>query len=138
MSKKRVLFLCVENSCRSQMAEALLNRLAQDRFEAESAGISPSRVHPLAIRVMREMGIDISKNRSKSVDEMAGKRFDYVITVCDPAREACPVFPSAGQVLHWSFEDPAAAVGEDRLEVFRRVRDQIDRQIRAFLKGSRP
>jgi arsenate reductase (thioredoxin) len=126
-TKKRVLFLCTGNSCRSQMAEGALRELAGDRFEAASAGTNPTRINPMAGRVMAEIGIDISEQRSKSVVEMMGERFDYIITVCDRARETCPVFPGTAQKLHWSFDDPAAAEGgeEKRLEVFRRVREEI-------------
>ncbi|MBI3696804.1 MAG: arsenate reductase ArsC [Acidobacteria bacterium] len=117
------------------MAEALLRHLAGDHFDAASAGTHPTGLHPLAIEVMRELGIDISRHRSKKADEFAGQRFDYVITVCDPAREACPLFPGAGRMLHWSFDDPAAAEGsrEERLAVFRRVRDEITDQMRRFV-----
>lgn len=126
-TKKRVLFLCTGNSCRSQMAEGALRELAGDRFEAASAGTSPTQINPMAVRVMAEIGIDVSEQRSKSVVEMMGEQFDYVVTVCDHAREACPVFPGAARHLHWSFDDPASAEGseEERLEVFRRVRDEI-------------
>jgi len=132
--KKRVLFLCTGNSCRSQMAEGLLRHLAGTRFVAESAGTNPTRINPLAIRVMAEIAIDISGQRSKPVEEMMVEPFDYLITVCDRAREACPVFPGAALRLHWSFEDPAEAVGteDERLIVFRRVRDQIAAQISRF------
>ncbi len=117
------------------MAEGLLRHLADDHFEAASAGTHPAGLHPLAIEVMRELGIDISSHRSKKADEFAGQPFDYVVTVCDPAREACPLFPGAGRMLHWSFDDPAAAEGsrEERLAVFRRVRDEITAQIRRFV-----
>ena len=127
----RVLFLCVGNSARSQMAEGWLRHLAGDRFEAASAGTHPTGVHPLAVEAMREVGIDLSGHRSKSAEEYAGQRFDYVVTVCDPAREACPLFPGAGAMLHWSFDDPAAATGTDRerLAVFRRVRDEIGERV---------
>src|SRR5436305_10415878 len=109
--KLRVLILCTGNSARSQMAEGLL-RHGGTRFEVESAGTQPSQVRDEAITVMRELGIDISTHRSKSVDEFAGQPFDYVITVCDQAREHCPVFPAATQRIHWSFDDPAAATGD--------------------------
>lgn len=131
--KKRVLILCTGNSARSQMAEGLLRHDAGQRFEIESAGTKASFVRPEAITVMREIGIDITGHRSKSVDEFAGQQFDYVITVCDNARETCPVFFGPAQKLHHDFEDPAAATGseEQRLAVFRRVRDQL----RAFLRS---
>src|SRR5208282_2469590 len=129
--KKRALILCTGNSARSQMAEGLLRHDAGERFEVESAGTKPSSVRPEAIAVMRELGIDISGQRSKSVEEFAGQRFDAVITVCDSARESCPVFFGSAKRLHQSFEDPAASDGpeEERLAVFRRVRDQL----RAYL-----
>jgi len=114
------------------MAEGLLRHSAGDRFEVVSAGVSPTRVRPEAIEAMGEIGIDISTHRSKSVDEFAGREFDYVITVCDNANEQCPVFPGETTRIHWSFEDPAAAEGDEpaRLAVFRRVRDEIARKIR--------
>ena len=107
--RQRVLFVCTGNSARSQMAEGLLRHEAGDRFEVFSAGTHPTQVRPEAIVVMREIGIDISPHRSKSVDEFAGQAFDYVITVCDNANETCPVFPGRARRLHWPFEDPAAA-----------------------------
>lgn len=123
----RVLFLCVHNSARSQMAEGLLRARAGDRFEVCSAGSEVAEVRPLAIRAMAEIGINISAQRSKTTDEFAGEEFDYVITVCDDAREACPYFPGAVRRLNWPFEDPSAARGseDERLAVFRRVRDAI-------------
>lgn len=136
MRKRKVLFLCVGNSCRSQMGEGFLRHLAGDRFEPASAGIHPVGLHPLAVEVMKEVGIDISKHRSKSVDEFVALDIDHVITVCDPAKEACPMFPGGTSVLHWSFDDPAAAQGdqEERLAVFRRVRDEIAGQVRKFVQ----
>jgi arsenate reductase len=135
--KKRVLILCTGNSARSQMAEGLLRHLAGDLFEVESAGVEPSHVRPQAIEAMREIGIDISGNRSKPVDEFLGREFDYVITVCDNARERCPVFPGKSKRIHWSFDDPAAARGDERavLAVFRRVRDEIRERLRQFIIG---
>jgi arsenate reductase len=132
--KKRVLILCTGNSARSQMAEGLLRHDAGDAFEVESAGTKPSSVRPEAITVMRELGIDISRHRSKHVDEFEGQRFDYVITVCDNAREACPVFFGAAQKLHHDFQDPAALAGpeEHRLAVFRRVRDELRGYLQEF------
>jgi len=132
--KKRVLFLCTGNSCRSQMAEGLLRELAGNEFDAASAGTNPTQVNPTAVRVMAEAAIDITGQHSKPVEEMIGQRFDYVITVCDRAREACPLFPGAARQLHWSFEDPAEATGteEERLRVFRRVRDEIAERVRDF------
>ena len=125
MEKTKVLFLCTHNSARSQMAEGLLRHLAGDRFEVMSAGTEATHVRPLAVRAMDEVGIDISGQESKTLDRYVGEPFDYVITVCDEANEACPFFPSAAERLHWSLPDPAAAQGteEERLEVFRSVRD---------------
>jgi len=125
--KKRVLILCTGNSARSQMAEGLLRRDAGDRFEVFSAGVDPTAVKPEAIEAMREVGIDISNHRSKSVDEFTGQEFDYVITVCDNANEQCPLFPGKTQRIHWSFEDPAAVQGDKsiRLAAFRRIREEI-------------
>ncbi len=132
---KSVLILCTGNSARSQMAEGLLRHLASDRFDVYSAGTRPSVVRPEAIAVMAEMGIDISHHRSKSVDELAGREFDYVITVCDAAREVCPIFPRTTQRFHWSFLDPAAENGseEERKAAFRSIRDQILDQLKRFL-----
>jgi arsenate reductase len=131
---RRVLILCTGNSARSQMAEALLRHDAGDRFDVFSAGTRPSRVRPEAITVMRELGIDISSHRSKHVDEFAGQSFDYVLTVCDHARESCPVFPGRAVHVHRSFDDPAVVEGseEERLRVFRRVRDQLREYLRTF------
>jgi arsenate reductase len=127
MTKKRVLILCTGNSARSQMAEGLLRHDAGDRFEVESAGTKPTHVRPEAIAVMRELGIDISGHRSKHVDEFVGQTFDSVLTVCDNARESCPIFPDATVTLHRNFDDPAALHGtqQERLTLFRRVRDEI-------------
>jgi arsenate reductase len=129
--KQRVLFLCTHNSARSQMAEGLLHALAGDRFEAMSAGTEATHVRPLAIRAMRELGVDISGQESKTLDRYLREPFDYVITVCDDANEACPFFPGAANRLHWSFEDPSRAKGseEERLAVFRSVRDRIRQRI---------
>lgn len=133
--RKRVLILCTGNSARSQMAEGLLRHVAGDRFEVQSAGVAPTEVRAEAITVMRELGIDISKQRSKSVAEFTGQEFAYVITVCDNANEQCPVFPGNTKRIHWSFADPAAAEGDEptRLVVFRRVRDEILQQLRWFV-----
>jgi arsenate reductase len=132
--KPRVLILCTGNSARSQMAEGLLRHEAGDRFEIVSAGTRPTQVRPEAIAVMREIGIDISGHRSKSVEEFLGQSFDYVLTVCDSAQESCPTFPGKAQRLHQSFEDPAAATGswEERLLAFRRVRDALREYLRQF------
>jgi arsenate reductase len=135
--KKRVLILCTGNSARSQMAEGLLRHEAGKRFAVESAGTKASFVRPEAIAVMRELGIDISEHRSKNVSEFEGQHFDYLITVCDNARETCPVFFGAAQKLHHNFEDPAALTGsqEERLAGFRRVRDQLRAYLRGFSNG---
>jgi arsenate reductase len=135
MDKARVLFVCTHNSARSQMAEGLLRHLAGDRYEAFSAGTEVSSVRPEAISVMAELGIDISDQHSKSVDQFVGQQFAWVITVCDRARESCPYFPGAEQTAHWGFDDPAEAQGsdEERLHVFRRVRDEIHERLRMFI-----
>ena len=132
--KKRVLILCTGNSARSQMAEGLLRHDAGDRFDVFSAGTAPSKVRPEAISVMRELDIDITGHRSKSVSEFDGQPFDYVLTVCDNARESCPIFPSQAKLIHRSFEDPAAVQGseEARLAAFRRVRDELRDYLRTF------
>ncbi len=129
--RARVLFVCTHNSARSQMAEGLLRDRAGDRFEVTSAGTEATHVRPLAIRAMAEIGIDISRQESKTLQRYLGEPFDYVITVCDDANEACPFFPGARNRLHWSLEDPARAEGseEERLAVFRRVRDEIREHI---------
>jgi arsenate reductase len=133
---KHVLILCTGNSARSQMAEGLLRQQGGDQFEVFSAGMEPGRVNPLAIEAMREIGIDISDHRSKSVDEFIGQEFDYVITVCDKAKESCPIFPGKAQRIHWSIDDPAAAEGDKaiRLAIFRRLRDEIRERLRSFLQ----
>jgi len=134
--KIRVLILCTGNSARSQMAEGWLNHLAGDRFQAFSAGSAPvGYVHPLAIRVMAEAGVDISHGRSKSMNEFLDQPFDYVITVCAPAAEACPVYPGSARRLHRPIDDPAEATGseEERLAAFRRVRDEIRAQLETFI-----
>lgn len=135
--KKRVLMLCTGNSARSQMAEGLLRHDAGERFDVESAGTKPSLVRPEAIDAMREIGIDISGQRSKHLDEFQGQRFDYVITVCDNAREACPVFFGGVKRLHHSFDDPAAFTGPEgeKQAVFARVRDELRIYLREFARG---
>jgi arsenate reductase len=137
--KKRVLILCTGNSARSQMAEGLLRHEAGARFEVFSAGTKPTRMRPEAIAVMRELGIDISGQRSKSVDEFSGQQFDYVLTVCDDANESCPIFPGHAITIHHNFEDPARRQGseEERLAAFRRVRDEIGPYLRKFPPESR-
>jgi arsenate reductase (thioredoxin) len=135
-NKKRVLILCTGNSARSQMAEGILRHDGGDEFEVESAGVKPGSVRPEAIQVMRELGIDISDHRSKSVDEFVGQEFDYVITVCDKANESCPVFPGKTRRIHQSFEDPPPPdVGsdEERVAIFRRVRNEIREWMRGFI-----
>lgn len=136
--RRRVLFLCVHNSARSQMAEGILRDRAGDRFEAHSAGNEATVVRPLAIQAMAEIGIDIGAQRSKATTEYAGQRFDYAINVCDDATEACPYFANATHQIHWAFDDPAAAQGDEaeRLAVFRRVRDQIVTHIEEFVSGA--
>lgn len=132
--KKRVLILCTGNSARSQMAEGLLRHDAGDGFVVESAGTKPSSVRPEAIAVMKEVGIDITSHLSKHVDEFAGQDFDYVLTVCDNAKESCPVFFGRATRLHHSFNDPAAVEGseEKRLGAFRRVRDELRSYLKKF------
>ena len=133
---RRVLFVCTGNRARSQMAEGLLRHLAGDRFRAYSAGTEPKGIAPLTIEVMREIGIDVSKQRSKSVEEFAGQAFDYVITVCDVADEQCPTFPGEGKRLHWSVEDPAEAKARDvpLPEAFRAARDDLRQRIEGFVQ----
>jgi arsenate reductase len=134
MNKKRLLVLCTGNSARSQMGEGLFRHIGGEPWEVHSAGTRPSLVRPEAIAVMRELEIDITGHRSKSVDEFSGQFFDYVVTVCDNARDNCPVFPSSATRIHWSFEDPAAVQGteEVRLAAFRRIRDQIRARVEEF------
>ncbi len=138
MEKKRVLILCTGNSARSQMAEGLLRYDAGERFDVESAGTKPGIVRPEAIAAMKELDIDISGHRSKHVDEFDGQKFDYVITVCDNAKESCPVFFGAAKRLHQSFDDPAALEGseEERLTLFRRVRGELRGYLADFAKAS--
>ena len=126
-AQARVLFLCTHNSARSQIAEGLLRHLAGERFEVMSADTEAAHVRPLAVRAMAEVGVDISGQESKTLERYLGQPFDYVVTVCDEANEACPFFPGAKNRLHWSLEDPAQATGseEERLAVFRRVRDEL-------------
>jgi len=134
-TRSRVLFLCVHNSARSQMAEAMLRAWAGDRFEAHSAGNAVSQVRSEAIAVMDELGIDLRGQRSKDVAEYAGQRFDWAITTCDENQEACPVFPGATHREYWPFDDPSAAAGspEERLATFRRVRAEIAARMREFI-----
>lgn len=135
MKKASVLFLCMHNSCRSQMAEGLLRSMAGDRFEVASAGLEPQEVNPLAVRVMQEIGIDISKQRSKDVKDFLTRHFGYLITVCDETDEKCPTLPGIAARLHWPFIDPAKQAGSEeiRLIIFRMVRDQIKAKIAEWL-----
>jgi len=135
MIKPRVLFVCTENSYRSQMAEGFLRHHAADRFEAFSGGGEPGKLNPTAVEVMREVGLDISGHRSKDVAEFLGQNFHFIVRVCDKVRETCPVLPGAIWYLDWSLEDPAAAKGSptERMTVFRRVRDEIERRVLDFI-----
>jgi len=137
--KRRVLFLCTGNSCRSQMAEGWLRHLAGEDFDVVSAGTQPARLNPYAVNAMQEVKIDISNHASERVDLYLGQRFDYVITVCDHAAETCPTFTCATSLLHWSFEDPAKAKGtyDQQMAVFRKIRDEIADRIRRFINESR-
>jgi len=135
-NKKRVLFLCTGNSARSQMAEGLLRQLAGNDYDVVSAGTSPKGVHPRTAEVMKESGIDVSTHTSKDVAQFSDWQFDYVITVCDRAKEHCPIFPGAAPI-HWGFDDPAEAESTQQLATFRRVRDEIRQRIRLFLLANR-
>ena len=142
MKKQRVLFVCIHNSARSQMAEAFLNLAGGDRFEAESAGLEPGKINPLVVEVMREIGVDLSQKGTWDVFEVyrQGKQYDYVVTVCDEASgERCPVFPGAAARLHWNFEDPSSFTGsqKEKLAKTRMVRDQIRQRIALFIKEIR-
>jgi len=132
--KKKVLFLCTGNSARSQMAEGLLRHLRNNEFEVFSAGVDPKGVHPRAVEAMREIGIDISQQKSKHVDDLSVKEFDYIITLCDHAAQNCPVFPGKGERRHHGFSDPAVLQGtnQDVLEAFRKVRDEIKEFVLSF------
>ena len=132
--KKRILFLCTGNSCRSQMAEGLLRHFRGNKFEVYSAGVKPTRINPLSIKAMNEIGIDISNQKSKSVEEFLSQPFDIVVTVCDNAKQTCPIFPGKYKKLHWNLGDPAEAKGsdEERLKVFRKIRDAIRSKINGF------
>jgi arsenate reductase len=140
MIKQKVLFICVHNSARSQMAEAFLKQFAGDKFEVESAGLEPGTLNPLAVEVMKEAGIDISQNKTKSVLDFyrQGREYDYVITVCDESQSArCPVFPGGGRRLHWGFDDPSGFAGspQEKLEKTRAVRELIKKEIQKFLSS---
>ena len=137
ITKKKVLFLCTGNSCRSQMAEGLLRYFAGDTFDVYSAGTKPApEVNPLAVEVMKEIGIDISKQYPKHVKDFIDKKIDYAITTCDNAKDSCPVFPGKAEYIHWGLEDPADATGtkEERLKVFRKTRDLIYDKLQEFMK----
>lgn len=137
--KQRVLFLCTHNSARSQMAEGLLRDLGGDRFDAFSAGSEATHVRPLAIRAMKELGIDVSRQESKTLDHYLQEPFDYVITVCDQANDSCPIFPGGKQRLHWSLPDPSQAQGteDEQLAVYRSVRDDLRERIEQELLATR-
>jgi arsenate reductase len=140
-SKVKVLFLCTGNSARSQMAEGYLRHMAGDRYEAISAGTEPKELNPLAVEAMEEVGIDISHHKSKDVKALLDQHIPYIVTVCDSAKERCPIFPGSLKFMHWGLQDPAAAQGShgEKLAVFRRVRDEIARNIeREFLTEVAP
>jgi arsenate reductase len=141
MKKKKVLFVCVHNSARSQMAEAFLKLYASDRFEVESAGLEPGTLNPLVVEAMKEIGIDISKNKTKSAFDFLkqGKKFHYVVTVCDEASaERCPMFPGVAEKLRWSFEDPSALRGtkEEKLKTIKEIRDSINAKVVRFIQDT--
>ena len=140
VEKGKVLFLCTGNSCRSQMAEGFLRDMASDCFEVYSAGLKPSSVNPLAIKAMAGVGVDISAHTSDSLDKYLDQNFHHLITVCDHAKESCPVFPGTGESHHWGFDDPAEAEGSEpeRLTVFCRVRDEIQQSIQQWLETLDP
>jgi arsenate reductase (thioredoxin) len=137
---KSILFVCIHNSARSQMAEAFINQLGKDKFRAESAGIEGGKLNPIVVKAMMEIGIDISANRTKTTEEVlaTGKQFDYVVTVCDEASaERCPVFPGSGQKLHWGFPDPSSYAGtdEEKLKFTREVRNAIEEKVKWFINS---
>ncbi len=133
--KKKVLFLCTGNSCRSQMAEGLLRHKAKDSFEVASAGTNPHPVNPLAVKIMEEIGVDISGHNSKSVNKFLNQEFDYIITVCNQANETCPIFPGRTKSIHWDLKDPAQAEGseEEKLKTFRQIRKELMSRIEDFI-----
>ena len=139
MEKRRVIFVCIHNSARSQMAEGMLRAWAGDRFEVASGGTKARGVRPEAIGVMAELGIDISRHESKTIERFVGQPWDWLIPVCDEACEACPYVPGAKAVLRWAFDDPSAATGteEERLAAFRRVRDELATRIQGFIAAER-
>ena len=132
---KKILFLCTGNSCRSQMGEGFIRHMAANKFEVFSAGVEPTQVNPYAIKVMAEAGIDISSHQSKSVNEFLEQKFDYVITVCNHAKQVCPIFPGQYERIHWDIEDPANAKGseQEKLAFFRKIRDEIKEKCLEFL-----
>jgi len=134
---KKILFLCTGNSCRSQMAEGLMWHMAGDKFEVYSAGVEPTQVNPYAIKVMAETGINISSHRSKSVNEFLKQEFDYVITVCNHAKQVCPIFPGEHRNIHWDIEDPAGIKGteQEKMDFFRKIRDEIKEKCLIFLNN---
>jgi arsenate reductase len=136
MEKIKVLFVCIHNSARSQMADAFLNNLGGDKFQAESAGLEPGNLNPLVVEVMKEIGIDISKNKTNSVFDFykKGNFYNYVVTVCDEASgEKCPIFPGITKKLHWGFTDPSGLKGNNKLELTRKIRDEIKAKIEEFI-----
>ena len=133
-TRKKVLFVCTGNSARSQMAEAILRKLAGDRYDVSSAGANPKGLHPSTIEVMDEFGIDVRHQKSKGLDQFLDQQFDYIITVCDRAKQNCPLFPGA-EPIHWGFDDPAEINGEEQLAAFRHVRDEIVQRIRLFVSA---
>ncbi|NCU33359.1 MAG: arsenate reductase ArsC [Candidatus Moranbacteria bacterium] len=141
MSKKRVLFVCIHNSARSQMAEAFLKKFGGDRFEVESAGIEPGKLNPVVVEVMKEIGIDISSHKTKSVKDFIDRKehFDYVVTVCDEtSAERCPIFPGNVKRLHWGFSDPSGFTGshQEKVEMTKKVRDEIESEIKNWINRS--
>ncbi|MCF7891940.1 MAG: arsenate reductase ArsC [Candidatus Omnitrophica bacterium] len=139
MKKKKVLFICIHNSARSQMAEAFLNQLAGPKFEVESAGLKPGKLNPLVVKAMQEIGIDISGNKTKSVFDFyrQNRSYDYVITVCDESQsERCPVFPGAAKKFHWGLSDPSRFSGTDqeKLKKIRKIRDEIKVRLEEWIK----
>ena len=141
MNKKRVLFICVHNSARSQMAEAFLRQLAGDKFEVESAGLEPGTLNPVVVEIMKEIGIDISGNKTKNAFDFykQGKQYDYVITVCDESQSgACPAFPGGGERIHWGFEDPSSFIGthKEKLKKTRKIRDKIKDTLEAWVSSA--
>ena len=140
MVKQKVLFVCIYNSARSQMAEAFLKQMAGDKFEVESAGLEPGKLNPIVVEVMKEIGVDISNNTTKSVFDFIkqGKQYDYVITVCDESESGkCPVFPSQAKKFHWGFDDPSGFEGtrEEKLAKTRSVRDKIKARIKDWISS---